>query len=117
MTEYQIDAWKKGVYNALAAIADLEAQKLEWTGSTSLGSKMISRVFDLEFQMLISYLIDNEEGTSLILSKMIKIDRILDDYSKVKLSDDKMLLDPEWHAITQKAAEIVALWDTDMEEE
>lgn len=116
MTEYQIDAWKKEVYNALAAIADIQAQKLQWTGTTASGVVLISRVYDLEFEMFISYLIDNEEGSKKMLAEMLRLDKMLADYSKVKLSGEQMLLDPDWHAIAYTAAQIVILWDATMEE-
>ncbi|TRW26457.1 hypothetical protein FMM05_03495 [Flavobacterium zepuense] len=116
MTEYQIDAWKKEIYNSLAAIADLEGQKLQWVGSTLSGNKILNRLFDLEFETFISYLIENEEGSRELLSNMIRMERVLHEYVKANLSDDKLLADPNWHLITQKATEILMLWDRDMEE-
>ena len=116
MTEYQIEAWKKEIYNTLAAIADIENQKLQWVGSALSGNKIINRLFDLEFEMLISYLIENEEGSRELLSNMIKMERVLHEYAKANLSHDKLLADPNWHLITKKAAEIILLWDRDMEE-
>jgi len=116
MTEYQIDAWKKEIYNALAAISDIATQKLEWIGPAASGAKIISRLYDLEYNLFISYLIENEEGSRKMLSEMLRLDKMLEDYSRIKISGEKMLLDPDWHAIAYTAAQIVILWDATMEE-
>ncbi|AUP80092.1 hypothetical protein [Flavivirga eckloniae] len=115
MTKEQINFWKENILNSIKSLADLELQRITWTGKhptiVSSFSETINTLYDdCEFKQYIDYIGENRKDEEEIYSKMLRIDILIEEYLKVDKKDIEVLNDPEWENITQKALEIISLW-------
>ncbi|TYP73583.1 hypothetical protein [Aquimarina intermedia] len=117
MNKEQLDSWKINIFNSLRDLSDLELQKLAWTGKhpfyvSSFVDSINTLYDDNSFKKYIDYIKVNESNKSQLPSRIIELDKMIDNYMEEDKSDLEILDDPNWFNITKTAKSIIDIWVT-----
>lgn len=116
MEKADIKKWSDNIFSALKNISDLDNQRLIWNGKlsnyVSSFTEDINILYDDNaFEEYISFLLINKLGTELFISKLVDLNEMINGYLESgNKTDNEVLLDPKWIAITKKAGDIIENW-------
>lgn len=121
MSETNNKIWELNIYRSLKDISDLEAQKLSWLGKhpteVSSFTEAIGMLYDsFAFEDYLDFYKSNH-GVNSLYNSMVEFDKMINDYQETgyklemeKGGIEKILSDPQWIEISNKALNIIQDW-------